>query len=227
VVNSRIATCRFPDRIPPRYCDYISTGDNEIADKALGFEWENPGTMNTSYGYNQNDHAWVEPREIVIRLVDIVSKGGNYLLNVGPTSEGLIPQPSIDRLLEVGEWMDTNQTAIYGTNVWKVHGEGPISDGATAEANEKPAAGAEHAAIDIRFTAKENAVFAICLAWPDKDVLVRALSTQEIPGKEIRAVRMLGSKEEIKWRHTGAGLLLSAVREKPCRHAFVYRIDFK
>jgi alpha-L-fucosidase len=225
VVNSRIKTCRFPDRIPPSHCDYISTGDNEIAGKALGFEWENPGTMNTSYGYNRNDHSWVDAREIVIRLVDIVSKGGNYLLNVGPTDEGLIPQPSVDRLMEVGEWMDTNQTAIYGTNVWKVHGEGPISDGGTATPD--GTLGAEHAAIDIRFTAKGNSVFAICLAWPDKDVLVRALSSQGIPGKEVRAVRMLGSREEIKWRQTGAGLLLSVPREKPCRHAFAYRIDLE
>jgi alpha-L-fucosidase len=58
--------------------------------------------MNTSYGYNQNDHNWVSANDIVHRLVDIVSKGGNYLLNVGPTAEGIIPQPCIDRLAEVG-----------------------------------------------------------------------------------------------------------------------------
>ena len=124
----------FADQIPPRHCDYISTGDNEIADKALGFEWENPGTMNTSYGYNQNDHNWVDAREIVFRLVDIVSKGGNYLLNVGPTSEGLIPQPSIDRLMEVGAWMETNQEAIYGTSPWKVFHDGPVLDNEAAKA---------------------------------------------------------------------------------------------
>jgi len=116
VVNSRIKGPRFPDRIPPPYCDYISTGDNEIADKALGFEWENPGSMNTGYGYNENDHNWVEAPEIVFRLVDIVSKGGNYLLNVGPTAEGLIPEACIQRLAEVGAWMKINGEAIYGTN---------------------------------------------------------------------------------------------------------------
>ena len=205
IVNSRIKDCGFPDRIPPRYGDYISSGDNEIMDKGRGCEWENPGTMNTSYGYNQNDHNWVEPREIVFRLVDIVSKGGNYLLNVGPTSEGIIPQPSIDNLKAVGEWMETNQTAIYGTSPWKVYGEGPM----------------------IRFTAKGSSVFAICLAWPDTEVLVRALGKKEMPGREITAVNMLGSKDVIKWRQTSAGLAVSVPQEKPCRYAFVYRIDLR
>ena len=116
LVNSRIKSPRFPDRIPPPYCDYISTGDNEIADKEIGFEWENPGSMNTSYAYNANDHNWVEAPEIVFRLVDIVSKGGNYLLDVGPTAEGLIPEACIKRLTEVGGWMKINGEAIYGTS---------------------------------------------------------------------------------------------------------------
>ena len=212
VVNSRIKGCRFPDKIPPPHCDYISTGDNEIAGKALGFEWENPGSMNTSYGYNQNDHNWIESKEIVLRLVEIVSKGGNYLLNVGPTAEGLIPQPCVDRLMEVGEWMETNQEAIYGTSPWKVFRDGPP-------------AGTEAPPVDIRFTAKGNSVYAICLSWPEKEVLVRALGKQELPGKAITAVSMLGSKESIGWRQSAKGLTLSVPQAKPCRFAFVYRID--
>ena len=223
VLNSRIKGCRFPDQIPPPHCDYISTGDNEIADKALGFEWENPGTMNTSYGYNQNDHNWVDAREIVFRLVDIVSKGGNYLLNVGPTSEGLIPQASIDRLMEVGAWIETNGEAIYGTSPWMVFRDGPLSDKGLAKA---PGRGPE-SAVDIRFTAKGNSVYATCLAWPEKDVLVRAMGKKGAGPKEIATVRMLGSKEPINWHQTDDGLQLSVPREKPCRHAFVYRIDFK
>lgn len=223
VVNSRIKTCRFPARIPPPHCDYISTGDNEIADKALGFEWENPGTMNTSYGYNQNDHNWVDAKEIVFRLVDIVSKGGNYLLNVGPTSEGLIPQPSIDRLMEVGAWMETNQEAIYGTSPWKVFRDGPLVDKEAAKGLKQ----GPGSPVDIRFTAKGNSIYAICLAWPEKDVVVRALGNKGVPDKTIAAVSMLGSKDEVKWRQTDDGLTLSVPREKPCRYAFVYRIDFK
>ena len=223
LVNSRIKGCRFPVQMPPPHCDYITSGDNEILEKAPGFEWENPGSMNTSFGYNQNDHAWVSAREIVFRLVDIVSKGGNYLLNVGPTSEGLIPQPSIDRLMEVGAWMETNGEAIYGTSPWKIFRDGPPTERETATAREKN----QGASVDIRFTAKGKSIYAICLAWPEKDVLVKALGNKGVAGKTISAVRMLGSSEEVKWRQTDDKLELSVPREKPCRFAFVYRIDLK
>ncbi len=77
--------------------------------------------MNTSFGFNQNDHKWVDSGKIVNRLVDIVSKGGNYLLNVGPTPEGLIPQPSIDHLMEVGAWMDMPMCWANGyRGLWQV-----------------------------------------------------------------------------------------------------------
>jgi alpha-L-fucosidase len=191
-------------------------------DKPPGFEWENPGSMNTSFGYNQNDHHWVDARELVFRLVDIVSKGGNYLLNVGPTSEGLIPQPSIDRLMEVGAWMETNGEAIYGTSPWKVYGEGPRF----VKAAPAPAKSAG-ASFDIRFTAKGNSLYAICLAWPEQHVVVRALGHKGSAYKTIVAARMLGSQQAITWHQTDDGLVLSVPREKPWRYAFVYRIDFQ
>jgi alpha-L-fucosidase len=214
VINSRIQGCRFPKVIPPPHCDYISTGDNEIADRNLGFEWENPGSMNTSYGYNQNDHNWVSANDIVHRLVDIVSKGGNYLLNVGPTAEGIIPQPCIDRLAEVGAWMNTNGEAIYGTSPWKVFRDGP------------PAASPAEAPVEIRFTAKGNSLYAICMAWPEKDVTIRALAPAGLAGRKIAAVRMLGSSDEVRWQPTADGLVLSVPPKTPGQFAFVYRIDF-
>ena len=207
VINSRIKGCRFPDKIPPPHCDYISTGDNEIADKTLAFDWENPGTLNTSYGFNRNDHNWVSAKEVVSRLVEIVSKGGNYLLNVGPTPEGLIPQPCIDRLLEVGAWIDINGEAIYGTSPWRVTHEGD-------------------AAMPIRFTAKGDAVYAICLAWPGgKEVVVKALGKRALPDKSITSARMLGSSDEVNWQQSDDGLTLTVPPKAPCQHAFVYRIN--
>jgi alpha-L-fucosidase len=223
IVNSRIKTCSFPRQIPPPYCDYITSGDNEILAKAPGFEWENPGSMNTSYGYNRNDRNWVDAKEIVFRLVDIVSKGGNYLLNVGPTAEGLIPQPSIDRLMEVGTWMETNQEAIYGTSPWKVFQDRPPSESEAAKAQKED----KESPVDIRFTAKQNSIYAICLAWPEKDLLIKALGNQWLPSKTVVAVRMLGSSQAVKWHQTDNGLTLSVPHEKPCRYAFVYRVDLK
>jgi alpha-L-fucosidase len=95
--------------------DYRSTGDNAIPPTASDDAFEVPATLNHTWGYRTDDHNWKSPGELVFKLVDIVSKGGNYLLNVGPTAEGIIPQPSQDNLREVGRWLKANAEAIYGT----------------------------------------------------------------------------------------------------------------
>ncbi len=80
-----------------------------------GKDWETCMTMNGSWGYKSDDHAWKSTETLIRNLVDIASKGGNYLLNVGPTAEGIIPEPSVERLKAIGAWMKTNGEAIYGT----------------------------------------------------------------------------------------------------------------
>lgn len=103
-----------------RLCEGIG-GDLETPEQfipATGFSgknWESCMTMNGTWGYGANDHNWKSAETLVRNLIDIASKGGNYLLNVGPTSQGVIPDPSIERLKEVGAWMNTNGEAIYGT----------------------------------------------------------------------------------------------------------------
>jgi alpha-L-fucosidase len=96
-------------------------GDTETPEQQIpvtGFknrDWETCMTMNDTWGYKSTDQNWKSPQTLVRNLIDIASKGGNYLLNVGPTAEGLIPTPSLVRLREVGEWMKVNGDAIYGT----------------------------------------------------------------------------------------------------------------
>jgi alpha-L-fucosidase len=80
-----------------------------------GKNWESCMTMNDTWGFKKNDHNWKSSEMLVRNLIDIASKGGNYLLNVGPTSLGIIPSPSVERLKEIGSWMKTNGEAIYGT----------------------------------------------------------------------------------------------------------------
>jgi alpha-L-fucosidase len=80
-----------------------------------GVDWESCMTMNNHWGYNKNDHNWKSTTTLIRNLIDCASKGGNYLLNVGPTAEGLIPAPSVERLAEIGQWMKVNGEAIYGT----------------------------------------------------------------------------------------------------------------
>jgi alpha-L-fucosidase len=94
--------------------DYVSTSDNVIPNTNKEGAWEVPATLNHTWGYRTDDHDWKSPGDLVFKLVDIVSKGGNYLLNVGPTAEGVIPQPSQDNLRAVGAWLKLNGEAIYG-----------------------------------------------------------------------------------------------------------------
>ena len=95
--------------------DY-GTPEQTIPPTANSEPWESCMTMNDHWGYNKNDQHWKSAATIIHNLVDCASKGGNYLLNVGPTSEGLIPQPSVERLAEVGKWMKVNGEAIYATS---------------------------------------------------------------------------------------------------------------
>jgi len=94
--------------------DYRSMRDNQIPDSVVDALWETPATLNDSWGYKRDDHNWKSPAFLVYKLVDIVSKGGNYLLNVGPTAEGVIPEESVKVLHEVGAWLKINGEAIYG-----------------------------------------------------------------------------------------------------------------
>ncbi len=94
--------------------DYVSTADNEIPEATPNGAWEVPATLNRTWGYRSDDHDWKSPGELVFKLADIVSRGGNYLLNVGPTAEGVIPQPSQDNLRAVGRWLRHNGEAIFG-----------------------------------------------------------------------------------------------------------------
>jgi len=97
-------------------------GDTETPEQFVpatgypGRDWETCMTMNDTWGYKSYDNNWKSTETIIRNLVDIASKGGNYLLNVGPTNEGLIPAPSVERLRQVGEWMHVNSKAIYATS---------------------------------------------------------------------------------------------------------------
>ncbi len=95
--------------------DYRSAGDNRIPDKVIPGVFETPATMNDTWGYKSYDHNWKTAADITFKLVDICSKGGNYLLNVGPTSSGVIPDPCPATLRAVGKWLKTNGAAVYGT----------------------------------------------------------------------------------------------------------------
>jgi alpha-L-fucosidase len=96
--------------------DYQSLTDNGMPVGGIEEAWETPQTLNDTWGFSKFDQNWKSAGDIIRRMVTIVSKGGNYLLNVGPTGEGVIPGPSVRILKSVGEWMDKNSESIYGTS---------------------------------------------------------------------------------------------------------------
>ena len=114
VIRGLDPSCIVNQRVGNRLGDY-AVREQEIPASAEPQPWETCMTLNKHWGYKKDDQEWKPTETLVRHLVDIVSKGGNFLLNVGPTGEGLIPAPSVERLREVGDWMKTNGEAIYGT----------------------------------------------------------------------------------------------------------------
>jgi len=107
--------CLVSGRVGNDVGDYGSMGDNQIPAGRVAGDWETPATMNDTWGFKKQDHNWKSTRTLLRLLCDLASKGVNYLLNVGPTAEGLIPKPSIDRLQAIGKWMKVNGEAIHGS----------------------------------------------------------------------------------------------------------------
>lgn len=122
LVHSLQPDCLVCGRLGNALGDYASAGDNRIPGQAVDADWETPATINDTWGFKVNDHNWKSTPDLIRKLVDIASKGGAYLLNVGPTAEGVIPQPSVERLLAMGEWLKINGEAIYGTRPGPIQG---------------------------------------------------------------------------------------------------------
>lgn len=176
-----------------------------------------------SWGYVRNLH--LKPAaELIHELIDIVSKNGVLLLNVAPMSDGTIPDDQKQLLLEMGHWLQVNGEAIYGTRPWLVHGEGPkLYDRGRGFGG--PAA--EFKAKDIRYTSKGNTLFAICLGWPENGKLtVKSLAKPpEQKSNKIKSVKLLGHKGCLKWTRNENELTVTLPKKKPCKHAYVLKIN--
>ena len=148
LVHTLQPDCLVCGRVGNALGDYASAGDNMIPDVQMQVDFETPATINDTWGFKLNDHNWKSTEQLIRHLVDIVSKGGNYLLNVGPTADGVIPEPSVERLRGMGRWLEVNAEAIYGTR------PGPIQGQAWC-----------------RTTAKDGVIYLHVLDWPADGVL--------------------------------------------------------
>ncbi|MBO0792691.1 MAG: alpha-L-fucosidase, partial [Ktedonobacteraceae bacterium] len=176
-----------------------------------------------SWGYIQNQE-YKTAASLIGDLVDIVSKNGALLLNIGPRPDGTIPEAEETILLEIGRWLHLNGEAIYGTRPWKIFGEGPTRIESGSFTDTKRAAFTSQ---DIRFTTREETLYATVLMWPeDGTVTIKTLATgSNVFRQQVGKVEMLGSDEELRWRHDADGLSVELPASKPYEHAFVLKIS--
>lgn len=175
-----------------------------------------------SWGYVQ-EQDYKTAGDLIGDLVDITSKNGALLLNIGPRPDGTIPEPEEEVLREIGRWLAVNGEAIYGTRPWKVFGEGPTEIAGGSFNDTKRRLFTEQ---DIRFTTKGDALYAILLGWPARnEATIQSLGANlRLYASEVGCVEMLGVKEPLRWSRTARGLKVQLPPEKPCAHAFVLKI---
>ena len=208
IINNRVDKGRKGmagmNREDQKYAGDFGTPEQEILEGTAIMDWESCMTMNDTWGFKSYDHNWKSDEMLIHNLVDITAKGGNYLLNVGPTAEGLIPTPSIERLEKMGEWLEVNGEAIYSTQkLEKVFKQGE----------------------DIRFTKKKNKpdYYVIALERPQKE-----LAIHHIQPNENSSIQLLGHKGELSWTFDeSTGLIIQIPESIPGEIAWTFKINGK
>ena len=171
----------------------------------LQHKWEECRGIGASFGYNRNEtlDEYTPAIKLVHMLIECVANGGNLLLDIGPTADGRIPVIMQQRLLEMGDWLKVNGDAIYGTTPWRVHTEGE----------------------SIRYTAKGDTVYAICMKWPGAELILKTPKVK--PGQTV-TVSLLGTDRTCTGTVTPEGIRIAvpalSIDETPSRYAHVFKL---
>jgi alpha-L-fucosidase len=203
------------------YGDNIQVFDIERgkSEKAREFPWQTDTSVGKkSWGYIEGEEN-KSPNQIIDDLVDIVSKNGNLLLNIGPRADGTITEGQQKVLLQIGSWLAVNGEAIYGTRPWILASEGSQQGTAGAFTDNEETA---YTAQDIRFTTKGEVLYAISLAWPETDVTIHSIGSNV----KVASVELVGATEKPEWKQTFAGLMVKYPTEKPTDYAHALKITF-
>jgi alpha-L-fucosidase len=192
------------DRFGVKHSDFKSP-EYQTLDKISPTKWEECRGLGRSFGYNraEGEAETIAPDELIYLLIDIVSKNGNLLLDVGPEADGTIPPVQMSRLVALGAWLRQNGEAIYGTHPWK------RADGETDQ----------H--IRVRFTQKNSALYATLLGEPRNSILV----IKDVTPKAGSKIALLGEKEPIVWSQQGDDIKVQLPAKLPGRFAYVLRME--
>jgi alpha-L-fucosidase len=212
------------------YKDYAMQGHAAVLDLERGqlgeirpLAWQTDTSISIkSWGYIKDD-TFKSPEFVVHQLVDIVSKNGNLLLNIGPKSDGTIPDEVQKVLLDVGAWLQVNGEAIYGTRAWRVYGEGPTKVAAGSFHDTDTAHYTEE---DFRFTTKGESLYVIGLGWPANARAVIHALAQATGSERVQSVALLGGDAKLQFEQSRDGLHVRLPAQAPTKYAYALRITF-
>lgn len=223
--NGEIGVINYKYDALEKHSAVLDVERGELADIRPLYWQTDTSVSNKSWGYIQND-TFKTPEFIVHQLIDIVSKNGNLLLNVGPRSDGTIPSEVQQVLQEIGSWLQVNGEAIYGTRPWRVYGEGPTTvvagpfhDTGTRGYTER----------DFRFTTKGGTLYALQLGWPrDQKAVIQSLGANGVGEKQkVLSVGLLGSNAKLQFEQQRDGLHIRVPAQAPSNYASAFRISFE
>jgi len=191
------------------------------------YPWQTDTSIGkTSWSYTANWES-KSANELIDDLVDIVSKNGNLLLNVGPRHDGTIPEDQQRVLLDIGAWLEKNGESIYETRPWVIYGEGPtkVHDGHFTETINTP-----FTSQDFRFTKKANNLYATALEYSADqayNIITLGNPSKHLGHKEISSITHLASGTEVPWEQTNEGLTINGNSQIKGEYACVFKIEFK